>query len=193
MVTGTWLMWTCSLVTIQLNSISLLESKTPKYTTGTANVRMHLHLGRFATMLYCWVGQTASVIAASPWLLFELRYIVMTTEATTIWVAGQARPARRWNVSSASGQKETFPRCWTRSKRGTLAVLADKALVAGQNLFRLFVTTCCSHHLLLSLKPVTLNRDVLAVRQHQFELTCILKCHFTSLICVDTTHTTMLV
>lgn len=108
MVTGPWLMWTCSLVTIQLNSISLLESKTPKYTTGTTNVRMHLHPDRFATMLYCWVGQTARVIAASPWLLFELRYIVMTTTATTIWVAGQARPARRWNVSSASGQKETF-------------------------------------------------------------------------------------
>lgn len=146
-----------------------------------------------------------------------------------------------------------FPRCWTRSKRGTLAVLADKALVAGQNLFRLFVTTCCSHHLLPSLKPVILNRDVLAVVQHQFELRwrrrqefehakphqptrdssywphaflffsncdtgifsafapiamtcifravflkvtvtpCILKCHFASLICVDTTHTTMLV
>lgn len=137
-------MWTCSLVIIQLNfiSFSLLKSKTPNWTIDPIIVTMHLHPDSFVTMLHCWMGQTAHVIAE-----FSLRHRCPTWVA--LWLAvhchddGINNMSRRSRESQREGEmsrqhlarrKALFPKCWTRS---TLTVHTDKALVAGQNLIRL--------------------------------------------------------
>lgn len=145
MVTSPWLMWTCSLVTIQLNSISLLESKTPKYTTGTINVRMHLR--SFTVLQQCFVVDWAKRHASS------LRLTLVA-----LWIAVHCHDdGCNNNMSRRSSETGEKVKClvsiWPEGVHfpdvghGTLSVLADKAVVAGQILFRLFVATCCSHHL----------------------------------------------